>query len=473
MTEPTAETTAELSSAIDTALRAVGDNRRTCIGFMVTPAEMIATMVVAGAGADDRDAVRLEVERLGGMPGLIRHALNVETWMQSSLGLSALGRVPKNGWKEYGGHPLFERFRMDRGKLSMDRLPMRKVIGYLSAEVKGVHYDPPEPTGRWRRRLVAMLNPMLEGVPTIGDGDVWLEGDGYQEGTKVRGNHPLLAEVWEVYGMRSLEHLPDDLLQAAAGRIALVLRRVHEDTDRLSVTVRLGRQILRDRLANEMGPVPGVEIVVGDTRIHMAHVGWQQGSMEVSHYNSMTSITLPGHTLTPETVTTDANISGRMEFHNVRKYELNLRERGKAMRGPGMTVSTLLGRLMRRDGVDRDAVIRSMHGEDAIVPTARMREMGFASDVSKIEARNGVVDCHLKLGKGVVYRRGRIHATRTDLPVTIKDTLMDGPLDKLVEHPMLEGAIITSVTSARTGSLIVGTQLRDDHYTIAYKDKAA
>jgi hypothetical protein len=459
MTDTTAGIVAELAGTIGEALAAVGDRRTRCLGFLVTPAQVVARMVSAQTGDAGRAAVRAEVARLGGLPALVKASLEIEEWMEASLGATEIGRMPARSSYDYSGHPLFDRFSLDGGRLSVDRLPMRKDVAHLSAEIEGLHDTAPEPTGKWRGRLATELAPLIDGLPGIGESDLSLAGSGYHEGTMVRSTHPLLAEPWGIYGMRSLEHLPDVLIAASARRIALTLRAVHEDRDRLSQVVAAGQRGLQARLAAELGEVAGAGIFVSDTRIHMAHVMFKQGVMAVSHYNSSTAITLPGHTLKPETVRTNANISHKLDFNDVRRYELNLRERGEAMRSTGITVSPLLERLMRRDGVDRDEMLSSLEGEDAVVATGRMREMGFGRDVSKVEARNGHVDCHLKLGKGVTYRRGRIHATRTDLPDTVKDLLRGGPLSKLVEHPMLTGATVAKVTSARTGSLIVGVRL--------------
>lgn len=91
--------------------------------------------------------------------------------------------------------------------------------------------------------------------------------------------------------------------------------------------------------------------------------------------------------------------------------------------------------------------------------TATMRSLGFKRDVTKVVVRNGVIDCHIKLSTKAHYRAGSVHALRTDLPDLVKDVLVGGPLSRLVDHPVLEGATITKLTSARTGSLIARTDL--------------
>jgi hypothetical protein len=428
------------------------------MGYLARPSEIVARMAASLAAGDKQEDLEAKVEELGGMDALATAARQIDRWMGSQTGFVRLSEDRPDAW-DPAADTLFDEFNMDVNVVRQGKLPTRKAIAHLSAEARGVHGERPAPTGVWKGRLVDMLSTILPPKWAPGPDDVALSDGGR---VVVRGTSPLLADWWEVYGLGDLEHCPDALIMGAARAIALVLNEVHGPLgSRLETTVRYGHQELRHRYLNALGSGTDASVVVDDLRLKAAHVHFNGGRPSISHFNASSRVTIPSHTLDAHTFRLDCNVmpGRKLEYHDERRHELRLRERGDALRSGGLRATRVLDRLMGRDGVKLGDMRGLFDQETGAMTTSDMRGLGFKRDVTKVTVRNGVIDCHIKLSPKAHYRTGSVHALRTDLPDLVKDVLVGGPLSRLVDHPVLAGATITRLTSARTGSLIARTDL--------------
>lgn len=454
-----------LTAAIDAAAGTLPD---AMLGFLVRPSAIVAHMIVALA---DRTKTTLDdqIVEHGGIEGLAAAAGLVEEWIDRQTAYRRL--AASTGPVRAELPPLFKEFTLHGGGIRLGYMPDQKTILHLSAEIEGAHIDRPTPTDAWRRRMADALAELLPPEARPGFDD--LEGDAATNRVLVRSSHPLFAERWWVSGLGVPEHMPAAFIEADALRIATAIAAVHGldgfGATHVAPIVEWGERRLEADLRQALGPVDGAVVRVGSTKITVAYLQSEWGHLAagrdraqrlaLSHFNATSTVTIPGHDLKPETFETGCNVVRGLEYHDVRRHEMRLRERGDAIRAGGMTMSPVLARLAKRDGVDRDALIGMIDGSTGNVSKADMRRLGFAKDVAKIVAKNGRIDCHLDLAKGAAYRAGKVHVLRTALPDVVREALQDGPLARLVDHPMLKGATITRTTCARTGSLIVDIKL--------------
>ncbi len=434
------------------------DLPETIMGYLARPSEIVARMTASLAAGDADEDLEAKVEELGGVPVLATASRQLDQWMGSQTGFVRFSVERPDAW-DAAVDPLFDHFNMDVNVVRKGKLPTRRAIAHLSAEVRGVHDDRPAPTGVWRRRLVDMLASMLPPEWAPGLDDVALSD---RRHVVVRGSSPLLADWWEVYGLGDLEHCPETLIMGAARAIALVLNEVRGPLgSRLETTVHYGHRELRHRYLKALGLDTDTLVVVDDMRLQAAHVQFGRGGPTISHFNASSRVTIPSHTLDAHTFRLYCNVmpDRKPEYHDERRHELRLRERGDALRSGGLRATRVMDRLMDRDGVKLADMRGLFDQESGAMATRDMRKLGFKRDVTRVLVRNGVVDCHIRLSPQTHYRTGSVHALRTDLPDLVKVVLVGGPLSRLVDHPVLAEATITKLTRARTGSLIARTDL--------------
>lgn len=435
-------------------------------GYLASPAAIVAALVEALAARASR-TVEHQVSDLGGIETLRSTCGVLDAWIRYEIGRTALGTGGQIDRRMFEGHELLTGLRFRDNVIQKGHILNTTGLIELSAVLPGIHVPGTLPVSSvWRRKLADAVSRLLDGIPAPGPDDILITQGSYSgdERVGIRSNHPMLADVWTMQSTPRLEHAPDALIEAAAARIAMVLRRVHTDSCHSARVADQERRIEAE-LRAALGETASKGPVVTGTRIHCVHFEVpppRDGCAHaddayvpmIGHCNVTTRAILPNDLLVEEEVVLSGNLHHRLELFDLQRQILRLRKRGETMREGGIRFSPVLKRCMERDGVHGDDLVEAL-GKGVTGPA----RLGFGRDVKKVLVRAGVVDIHLELAPRVTIRAGSVHMPGMDLADTLLDQLVDGPLARLVDHPMVPDAVITRMTRAKTGSLIARTDL--------------
>lgn len=435
---------------------AIGDDRATIFGYQAAPSLIVARIA---AHQQDDDTLGGRVAELGGIGSLRAAADDLEFWFSHAYLLNADG-TPFQRPVGRDPHPVLADW-MPEGNCIRQKIYSYVDAFHLSSEVPGIHRSGGLPiSDRWKDELAEALDRRLPiealdrrlpitGAPKAADFDL-----AHRYGTQIAiaSSDPLLAPRWTMSGMKSLQHCCRALIEDAAARIGVVLSHIPHFLDR-AVGRGEGDLLAQLRAATAGSDLPEPRVL--GTHVHCAHTSRHEGRWRLTHFNSETTVVIPDDLLGEEVLVMGGNVGGTtIDYHDHKRHVARLAKRAARARSGGLSISPVLERCMERDGVDRRKLLDQLK-EGVTSP----RTLGFARDVKKIVPKNGAIDIHLELTKGVFLRRDAVHVLRTTMPDAVIDALVTGPLAKLVDHPMLPPATITKITLARTGSLIARTDL--------------
>lgn len=441
---------------------AIGPTPDTTLGYLASPGAIVAALVAATAPSQDPDGFAQHVDKLGGVEALRETAAVLETWMRAELGRGVLAMDGVVDRDVLEGQDLLKGLSLRDNHITKDWVHNGTRLIHLSGEIPGVHAPGTlGPSDAWRTKLAEAIARRVGRVPVPTADDLSMVTVSYQRRLGIRSNDPLLSDIWTLASHPEMEHAPPLVIEGAAAKIAMVQARVHLEGHRLRERMNHWERRIEGTMRAALGETGLPEPTVIGTTIDCVHFNWTEnrakpgeGSLDIGHFNVTLRATMPNDMLKQETVEMPGNLHTRLDLFDDKRHVSRLRKRGATARSGGVRFSPVLKRCMERDGVDGDALLKAL-SEGTTGPA----KLGFGRDVRKILVRAGIVDVHLELAPRVTMRAGSVHMPGMDLADTLIDQLVDQPLAKLVDHPMVPATTITRMTRARTGSLIARTSL--------------